>query len=164
MNKYKYRATKFQQVNWKRVQEKAVDGRVILTIDVAKEDMYSVLLKPDRTVIETFRWSHPHETRLFVEQIVAIGADRVEAVLEPSGTYGDALRRLLGEAGVTVYRVSPKRVHDAAEVYDGVPSLHDAKAAYLIGRLHLEGVSRPWTEHDERRRTLRAQLTIVDFY
>ena len=164
MNKYKYRATKFQQVNWKRVQEKAVDGRVILTIDVAKEDMYSVLLKPDRTVIETFRWSHPHETRLFVEQIVAIGADRVEAVLEPSGTYGDALRRLLCEAGVTVYRVSPKRVHDAAEVYDGVPSLHDAKAAYLIGRLHLEGVSRPWTEHDERRRTLRAQLTIVDFY
>ncbi len=31
--------------------------------------------------------------------------------------------------GIALYRVSPKRVHDAAEVYDGVPSLHDAKAA-----------------------------------
>lgn len=164
MNKYKYRAIKFQQVNWKRVQEKADDERVILTIDVAKEDMFSVLLKPDRTVIETFRWRHPHETRMFVEQMVALGVDRVEAVLEPSGTYGDALRRLLVEAGVTVYRVSPKRVHDAAEIYDGVPSLHDAKAAYLIGRLHLEGVSQPWTEHGEQRRTLRARLTILNFY
>jgi transposase len=164
MSKYNYRATKFQQVNWKRTQEKAADGRVILAIDVAREDMYSVLLKPDRTVIETFRWRHPHETRMFVEQMVEIGIDRIEAVLEPSGTYGDALRRLLAEAGAKVYLVSPKRVHDAAEVYDGVPSLHDAKAAYLIGRLHLEGVSQPWTEHGERRRTLRAQLTLLDFY
>ena len=49
--------------------------------------------------------------------------------MEPSGTYGDALRALFVEAGVWVYRISPKRVHDAAEIYDGVPSLHDAKAA-----------------------------------
>lgn len=163
MSKYRYRATKFQHVNWKRVREQAAEGRVILTIDVAKEDMYSVLMKPDKTVIETFMWRHPHETRVFVEQVAALGIDRVEAVMEPSGTYGDALRRLLVEAGATVYRVSPKRVHDAAEIYDGVPSLHDAKAAYLIGRLHLEGVSRPWAEHDERRRALRAQLTLLDF-
>jgi len=59
--------------------------------------------------------------------------------MEPSGTYGDALGWQLREAGIELYRVAPKRVHDAAEVYDGVPSLHDAKAAYLIGRLHLQG-------------------------
>jgi transposase len=164
MSKYKYRATKFQQVKWERVREQFADGRLVLTIDVAKEDMYSVLMKPDKTVIETISWRHPHETRAFLKEVVAHGVHRMEAVLEPSGTYGDALRRLLVEAGVTVYRVSPKRVHDAAEVYDGVPSLHDAKAAYLIGRLHLEGVSRPWAEHDERRRMLRAQLTLLDFY
>lgn len=164
MSKYKYRATKFQQVNWKRIRDLATDGQLILPIDVAKEDMYAVLMKPDRTVIETLMWRHPHETRAFVEQIVALGIHRVEAVLEPSGTYGDALRRLLAEARATVHRVSPKRVHDAAEVYDGVPSLHDAKAAYLIGRLHLEGVSRPWVEPDERRRTLRAQLTLLAIY
>ena len=164
MSKYKYRATKFQRVNWERVREQAADRQVVLAIDVAKKDMYAVLMKPDRTVIETLRWQHPLETRAFMEQVAALGMYRVEAVLEPSGTYGDALRRLLAKAGATVYRVSPKRVHDAAEVYDGVPSLHDAKAAYLIGRLHLEGVSRPWAEHGEQRRALRAQLTLLDLY
>jgi hypothetical protein len=29
---------------------------------------------------------------------------------------------------VSVFMQSPKRVHDAREVFDGVPSLHDAKS------------------------------------
>jgi len=49
--------------------------------------------------------------------------------MEPGGTYGDALLWQRRQAGIALYRVSPKRVHDAAEVFDGVPSLHDAKAA-----------------------------------
>lgn len=51
--------------------------------------------------------------------------------------------------------MSPKRVHDAAEVYDGVPSLHDAKAAYLIGRYTYQA----WPESLEARRTVMAVLT-----
>jgi hypothetical protein len=49
--------------------------------------------------------------------------------MESSGTYGDVLRHQLLEQGVPVYRMSGKRTHDAAEVYDRVPSLHDAKSA-----------------------------------
>lgn len=164
MKKYKYRAIEFQQVNWERVRGLAAEWSIVLSIDVAKTDMFAVVMKPDRTVIETLTWRHPHETRTFLEQVTGLGVQRMEAVLEPSGTYGDALRRLLAEAGLAVYRVSPKRVHDVAEVYDGVPSLHDAKAAYLIGRLHLDGVSRPWVEPDERRRALRTQLLLLDLY
>ncbi|MCA1853146.1 MAG: hypothetical protein LC647_12335 [Beggiatoa sp.] len=37
--------------------------------------------------------------------------------------------------------VAHERVHDACEVYDGVPSLHDAKAAQVIERLYFEGAS-----------------------
>jgi transposase len=37
--------------------------------------------------------------------------------------------------------------------------LHDAKAAYLIGRLHLEGVSQRWQEPAEERRALKAVQT-----
>lgn len=85
-------------------------------------------------------------------------------MVEPSGTYGDALCTLLAEAGARVYRVSPKRVHDAAELYDGVPSLHDAKCAHLIGRLHLEGVSQPWVQAGAQRRALRAELGLLDLY
>lgn len=58
-----------------------------------------------------------------------------------------------------MYRVSPKRVHDAAEVLDGVPSLHDAKAAELIGRLHRQGVSQAWPPPSEERRTVTVLLT-----
>jgi hypothetical protein len=45
------------------------------------------------------------------------------------------------EAGMEVHQMSAKRVHDACEVYDGVPSLHDAKAAQVIERLYFEGAS-----------------------
>jgi hypothetical protein len=88
----------------------------------------------------------------------------LEAVMEPSGTYTDALRWQLSHAGIGVYRITPKRVHDPAEVYDGVPSLHDAKAAHVIGRLHLEGASQPWPEPVAQRRELTAQLRLLELY
>ncbi len=164
MRKYRYRATHLQQVNWERVREQAAAEQVVLAIDVAKEDMVAALLRPDRTVLETVKWRHPFEARALIERLLTLGVERLQAVLEPSGTYGDPLRGLLAAAGVAVSRVSPKRVHDAAEVYDGVPSLHDAKAAYVIGRLHLEGVSRPWVEPSAQRRALRAELGLLDWY
>lgn len=68
----------------------------------------------------------------------------IEAVMESSGTYGDVLRHQLLEHGVPVFRVSGKRTHDAAEVYDGVPSLHDAKSAAIIAKPHIDGISAPW--------------------
>jgi transposase len=100
---------------------------------VAKEVFVGALLKTDRTAIVTLKGCHPQETRELVNQLVtAVGVKRLEVVLEPSGTYGDALRGCLQAAGVAVFRMNPKRTHDAQELYDGVPSLHEAKAAYLL--------------------------------
>ena len=59
--------------------------------------------------------------------------------MESTGVYGDTLRRQLREAGREVHLMSAKRVHDACEVYDGVPSMHDAKAAQVIGGCTLKG-------------------------
>ena len=59
---------------------------------------------------------------------------------------------------IEVHRIGSKHVHDSAEVYDGVASLHDAKAADLIAQLHLHGRTRPWPQLDERRRSLDAQV------
>ena len=113
----------------------------------------------------TFKWTHPQQTAEVVERMAWLGQERtLEAVMEPSGTYGDALAWQLRRLGIALYRVSPKRVHDAAEVYDGVPSLHDAKAAYLIGRLHLQGVSQKWQEPPAQRRELTAILTQLHLY
>jgi transposase len=41
-----------------------------------------------------------------------VDAHTLEVVMEPSGTYGDAVRGYLSGLGLAVYRVSPKRVHD----------------------------------------------------
>jgi hypothetical protein len=63
--------------------------------------------------------------------------------------------------GATLYRVSAKRVHDAAEVFDGVPSLHDPKAADIIAELHGLGHSQAGVEPDAPRRALTAQLKML---
>jgi hypothetical protein len=67
---------------------------------------------------------------------------------------------MLLEHGVPVYRMSGKRTHDAAEVYDGVPSLHDAKSAAIIAKLHLDGFSRPWGLLSEEKRELKATMDL----
>jgi transposase len=157
MAKYNYRAQSFHQVNWTKVVSALSGDRLIVAVDVAKERFFATLMKADQTVLVTVKWDHPHQSRALVDQLMALGASRVEAVMEPSGSYGDAFRALLRRSGALIYRLTPKRVHDAAEVYDGVPSMHDAKAAYVIGRLHLERLSQPWTEPSERRRQWQAQ-------
>lgn len=160
MSKRRYKSVEFKKVDWKEVRGRSEGERVVLAVDVAKEDFVATLLDAEQTTLVTFKWRHPQDTAEVVERMASLGqALQLEAVMESSGTYGDALVWQLRQAGIALYRVSPKRVHDAAEVYDGVPSLHDAKAAELIGRLHLQGVSQPWQEPTEARREVKAVLT-----
>jgi len=159
MNKRRYSRVEFKRVDWQRVQERTAGARVVFAVDVAKEDFVATVLDGEQTALVTFQWTHPEQTAEVVGRMRWFRQRQVvEVAMEPSGTYGDALAWQVRAAGIALYRVSPKRVHDAAEVYDGVPSLHDAKAAYLIGRLHLQGVSQKWQEPAEERRALRAVL------
>jgi transposase len=147
-------------VEWTAVVERLGGGRAIVAVDVAKHDFVAAVLDEEARVLARLKWTHPEQTGEVlgeVRRLAQVGC--VEAVLEPSGTYGDALVWQLRQAGATVYRVSPKRVHDVAEVYDGVPSLHDAKASELIGRLHLQGISQRWEPPALQRRELNAWLS-----
>ncbi|CAI8832070.1 IS110 family transposase [Methylocaldum szegediense] len=165
MGKRSYRSTAFDEMDWSAVLSRIEGERVVLAVDVAKEAFMAQLLTEEREVLATVRWRHPQQTRALVETLKGwLGHCRVEVVMEPTGTYGDALRGLLVAQGWPVYRVSPKRVHDAAELYDGVPSLHDAKAANVIGRLHLEGVSEVWEEVSEERREMKALQGLLRLY
>ena len=74
------------------------------------------------------------------------------------------MRGCFVSAGIPVYRMSPKRTPEAQEIYDGVPSLHDAKASYLIARLHLDGASQPWDEHSPARREWKAMMAEHPLY
>ena len=82
-------------------------------------------------------------TLLALIQRMSLGRKLVVA-LESSGTYGDALRQALADAGITVQRVSNKASHDYAEVFDGVPSQHDGKDAAVVAELAALGKAQPW--------------------
>ncbi len=165
MGKRKYRATKIQAVDLIKLGAELGDKQVVVAIDVAKEKFYAAIVTEDRRVHLIVKWIHPVDTRAFLGLIESLASARqVEVVLEPTGVYGDALRANLEQLGVAVFRVSPKRVHDATEIYDGVPSLHDAKAATIIARLHLEQLSERWSFEPEHRRRLAAVLRILDVH
>lgn len=88
----------------------------------------------------------------------------VEPVMEPSGTCGDVLRYQLEQDGFPLFMVSGKRTFDAREIFDGVPSLHDAKSAAIIARLHADHLSSRLRDEGPDRRQLRAALAIMDLH
>ncbi|MFH0343932.1 MAG: transposase [Chromatiales bacterium] len=151
MKKRNYRAQKVNEIRWEEVGDRVKERTVVWAIDVAKVEQYGVLMDSDREVIVTVKWAHPVETPMLLERLKDLPCESLTAVMESTGVYGDTLRRQLREAGFEVHQMSAKRVHDACEVYDGVPSMHDAKAAQVIGRLYFEGASRVWEASEQQR-------------
>jgi transposase len=77
--------------------------------------------------------------------------------MEPTGTYGDAVRHQLVEMGVSVWMVSPKQTHDSQALFDNVRSLHDPKSAVLVARLCAMDLATEWKPSTTTIRTrLRA--------
>ena len=164
MNKRSYRAQKVNEVQWEVVAQRVKDKVVVLAIDVAKVEQYGVLMDSERQAVVTVKWVHLAETLELLQQLSALPCRSLTAVMEPTGVYGDTLREQLRQAGVEVHQVSAKRVHDACEVYDGVPSLHDAKAAQVIARLYWEGASRVWIEASAPQREFDAMGRLYRLY
>jgi transposase len=74
---------------------------------------------------------------------LAVGR-RLQLALEPSGTYGDALRQACADAHLQLWRVNPKAAHDYAEIFDGTPSQHDGKDAAVVAELAALGKAALW--------------------
>jgi transposase len=141
-------------------------GKLVFAIDVAKVDMVAAIAAADGRVLQTICWKAPDQnpTVLAVLRGFRSAGIAVETVMEPSGTYGDVLRYQLEQNAFAVFMVSGKRTFDAREVFDGVPSLHDAKAAAIIARLHADGLSSLLRDEGPDRRQLRAALAIMDLH
>ena len=166
MKKRIYRAINVKEVDVEKIVLEMSGTRAVVGVDVAKEVMFAAISDKRRKVHCTVKWHHPGQTGLFIEKLEELrgyGAE-VEVAMEPSGTYGDALRVGLWDACLPVWRVSPKRSHDAAEVHDGVPSLHDAKSSAIVAKLHLDEASEPWPIKSEEERTLVAALQALKVY
>jgi transposase len=141
-------------------------GKLVFAVDVAKVDMVAAIATVDGRVLHTVCWKAPDQnpTVLGILRGFRAAGVPVEVVMEPSGTYGDVLRHQLEQDAFPVFMVSGKRTHDAKEIFDGVPSLHDAKAAAIIARLHADGLSTKLRDEGPDRRQLRAALAIMDLH
>ena len=79
--------------------------------------------------------------------------------------HGRAARAELVAHGVAVFRANAKHAHDYQEIYDGVPSGHDAKSAAIVAKLYLErgAQSRRWQPLMSQRRALRVRVDELDW-
>lgn len=137
-----------------------VTAAVVVSIDVAKAAFVAAIRTAADGVVRIVRFEHPTETRRFLELVkdLRASAGRVTVLMEPTGTYGDAVRYPLDLLGIEVRMIQPKRTHDAREVFDGVSSKHDPKDTVTRSNLHEAGASAKWNSPDEKRRALRAMF------
>ena len=166
MKKRTYRKIAINQFQPETVMKLVPKGKLVFAVDVAKVDMVAAFADERGQAVAFIAWKNPVENAQLLAVLARLRDEgyQVEAVMESSGTYGDVLRHQLIEAAVPVFRVGGKRTHDAREIYDGVPSLHDAKCAAIIAKLHAEGISAPWPAASVEKRNLRAAIDRMDLH
>ncbi len=164
MNKRIYRATNVKQVNWRKVSEAVKARSLVFSIDVAKKEQFAMLMDNQHATYLTVKWDHLKETSFLLEHLIALPCKYLEIAMEPTGVYGDTLRLQLAQAGFNTVQIPAKRVHDATEIYDGVPSMHDAKSAYLIGRLYWEKIGSVWKESSDQQREMHALCQLYSYH
>jgi len=113
--------------------------------DIGKGSILSAVRWGMNDFERPWRAKNPLDVNRLAELVREIGrGQHMVAAMEPTGTYGEALRQALERVGVTPQRVSPKSASDYAEVFDGVPSQHDGKDAAVVAELAAQGKSWPW--------------------
>jgi len=134
----------------------------IVAVDVAKTKFVAALATAAGEVVRLLRFEHPRQTGAFLRLLVALREAKLEphVVMEPTGTYGDALRYQCHRLELPVHMMSPKHTHDFAEVLDGVPSMHDPKAAVALARLQAVKPAKRWEPEAGSIRDLRAVLDL----
>src|SRR4051794_20840486 len=81
-------------------------------LDISKDEVRAVLRWSDGQFERPWRSDNPGEVRELTALLSRLAQGRALVVaLEPTGTYGDALRQALHDAGMVVHRVSPKVAH-----------------------------------------------------
>ena len=161
--KHTYRAKNVKSIDWAQLKGHVAGQSLVFAVDIAKEKQFAFLSSAEGEISELVSGNHPEQTRELLEGLQSLGCP-VTVMMESTGTYGDALRYRFRGLGFEVYQASAKRVSDVREIYDGVPSLHDAKAATVIANLHRAGLTRPWRESTAVERELDAQRREFDMH
>jgi transposase len=145
MAKRVYSSVGVKTVSVERLLPGLSEGTVWVGLDIGKEVILAVPRDGAGAYQRAWKVRQPSELGELVSRVVELARHRAVVVaMESTGTYGDALRQALWDAGIAVVRVSGKSVKDYAEIFDGVPSNHDAKDAAMIAELASLGKSRAW--------------------
>jgi transposase len=146
-----------------RIVELCSGKPLVMGIDVAKRELVLMIRCQDSTYVGPYRVVNPQEIGLITElAILLAGRGELKLALEPSGTYGDALRQALSQAKLPLHRVQSKHSHDYSEVFDGVPSQHDGKDAAVIAELCAIGKSDLW-DYEPPDETLSQMRSLVEW-
>lgn len=157
--KHTYRTTDVEHVDVQLFLSLLSVG-CLVSIDVAKTKFVVALATAAGEILKLLRFEHPRQTRKFLELLTTLRDAKLapRALMEPTGTYGDAVRYQIHRLGIPVHMMQPKHTHDIAEVIDGVPSMHDGKATVALARLFNLTSPVEWKPESEARRDLRAIL------
>lgn len=140
-----YRALDVNRIDLTALLQRHPEQTVTVGLDMGKEEIRCVLRWSHDDYERPWRVTNPWQVRLLATLLAQLGQDRhLVVALEPTGTYGEPVRQALHEAGVPLWRVSPKMTSDYAEIFDGVPSQHDGKDAALIAELAAQHKCWPW--------------------
>ena len=139
-------------------------GALWIGMDVGKSEVF-VVVRDSAGVFESavggWKVKLPFEIPELVSRLKVLQAQRgLTIVMESTGTYGEALRRSLTDAGLAVRRVRSQATSDYAEIFDGVPSQHDGKDAAMLAELGAIGKSVAWPSRavTEETAALKAQV------
>ena len=125
MRKRAYRSIRVKKVLVSQIVLELPEGPLWVGVDVGKAVLFVVLRDGSGEFSRPWKVNQPGELGELVGRLAELSQKRSLAVaLESTGTYGDALRQALTDAGISVNRVSGKATHDYAEIFDGVPSAH----------------------------------------
>ena len=145
MSSRAYRVVDVNRIDVARWLEGRTETVVHVGMDIGKDAILCTLRWGRTDFDRPWRARNPFEVARLAELLQRVGHGRELVVaMEPTGTYGDALRQALERVGIAAQRVSPKQASDFAEVFDGVPSQHDGKDAAVIAELAAQGRCWPW--------------------
>jgi transposase len=140
-----YSAVPVNRVSLESLIRGRASHEVVVGFDIGKFAILAVPRWGNNDFNRPWCVGNPEQIADLVRLLVALGQGRVLRVaLEPSGTYGDPLRQACHDAGLSVWRVSPKAAHDYAEIFDGTPSQHDGKDAGVVAELAALGKATAW--------------------
>jgi transposase len=143
-----YSSLPVNHVNGAELVRQRIGQDIVVGLDVGKFEVFAICRWPDGQWERPWRVKNPSQIGEFVALLQQLGSGRrLQVAMEPSGTYGDALRQALEDVQIEVWQVGTKASHDYAEIFDGAPSQHDGKDAAVVAELVAHGKARLWPYH-----------------